>query len=79
MIISTEQAHSNLKNVLHNGRILINGLPLTANEIGGLIQGEQILFKKAIQFDKAQELVAKGETSGKPPMEPPANAPNRKR
>ena len=51
----TEQAHNNLKNILLNGRILINGLPLTANEISGILQGEQMLFEKASQFDKNQE------------------------
>ena len=47
-----QQAHQNLKNVLLNGRILINGLPLTANEISGVLRGEQMLFEKAVQLDK---------------------------
>lgn len=49
-----EQAHKNLQQILLTGRILINGLPLTANEISGILQGEQLLYEKAIQFDKAQ-------------------------
>ena len=61
----TEQAHNNLKNILLNGRILINGLPLTANEISGILQGEQMLFEKASQFDKNQE-AAKAEKPKKP-------------
>ena len=48
----TEQAHKDLKTVLLNGRILLNGMPLTANEITGLIRGEQLLFEKAIKLDK---------------------------
>ena len=46
-----EAAHRNLQNVLLNGRILINGLPLTGNELGGIIQGEQMLYGKATQLD----------------------------
>lgn len=68
--MTTEQAHSNLKNVLLNGRILLNGLPLTANEISALLQGEQMLFEKAMKLDKASELVAKREIPTKlPPIE----------
>jgi len=52
--MNTEQAHQNLKNVLLSGRILINGMPLTANELSGLLQGEQMLFEKASQFNKNQ-------------------------
>lgn len=48
----TEQAHRNLKNILLNGRILINGLPPTSTEINGIIQGEQHLYEKAVQSDK---------------------------
>ena len=47
----TEQVHNDLKNILLNGRILLNGMPLTANEISGVLQGEQMLFEKASQFD----------------------------
>ena len=54
----TGQAHQNLRNVLLNGRVLINGMPLTANELSGLIQGEQMLFEKASQLDRDQELAA---------------------
>ena len=61
----TEQAHNNLKNILLNGRILINGLPPTANEISGILQGEQMLFEKASRFDKNQE-AAKDEKPKKP-------------
>ena len=59
MIITTEQAHSNLKNLLLNGRVLVNGLPLTANELSAVIMGEQMLFEKAMQLDKTSALVAK--------------------
>ncbi len=55
----TVQAHENLRNLLLNGRILINGLPPTAAEIGGVIQGEQMLFEKASRLDAAQALAAK--------------------
>ena len=50
-----EAAHRDLQNVLLNGRILINGLPLTGNELGVIVRGEQILYGKATQFDKNQE------------------------
>ncbi len=56
---TTEQVHNNLKNLLLNGRIIVNGLPLTANEIAVVIQGEQLLFEKAIKFDQAAALAAK--------------------
>lgn len=56
---TTEQVHGNLKNILLNGRILVNGLPLTANEIASIIQGEQMLFEKAMKFDQAVALAAK--------------------
>ncbi len=59
MQATTEQVHNNLKNLLLNGRIMVNGMPLTANEIAAVIQGEQMLFGKAIKFDHAAALVAK--------------------
>ena len=52
----TEQAHQNLRNLLHNGRLLINGMPLTGTELSGLIQMEQMLYEKATRLDKAAEL-----------------------
>ena len=55
---STEQAHNNLRNVLLNGRILLNGNPLTAVESTQIIQGEQMLFEKATKIDQ-QEQAAK--------------------
>ena len=64
MIITTEQAHSNLKNLLLNGRALLNGLPLTANELSALIMGENMLFEKAMQLDKANAIVAKKAVPG---------------
>lgn len=48
---STEQAHNNLRNLLLNGRILLNGIPLTAVESTQIIQGEQMLYEKASKFD----------------------------
>lgn len=50
-----EQAHRNLKNILLNGRILIDGLPLTANELSITLQGEQMLFEKASKLDTEQQ------------------------
>jgi len=50
----TEQAHQNVRNLLLNGRILVNGQPPTATEIGNIIAGEQMLFEKATQLDKSQ-------------------------
>ena len=51
----TEQAHQNLRQVLLTGRILVNGTPMTANELSGIIQGEQMLYEKASRFDKEKE------------------------
>ncbi len=65
----TEQAHQNLRNLLLNGRILINGLPPTANELGSIIQGEQMLFEKATKQDKAEQLAA-DKKKPKDPKEP---------
>lgn len=64
----TEQAHQSLRNILLNGRILINGFPPTATEMGNVIQGEQILFEKASMLDKANALAASKKT--KTPQEP---------
>lgn len=58
----TEQAHRGLNQVLLTGRILLNGMPLTANEISGLIRGEQMLYEKAVQLDKANQLAAAKKT-----------------
>lgn len=70
MQATTEQVHNNLKNLLLNGRIMVNGLPLTANEIVAVIQGEQMLYEKAIQLDKATELVAKQSPPTELPEQP---------
>ena len=61
----TEQAHYNLRNILLNGRILLNGLPPTVTEVGTLIQGLQMLFEKASKLDAAEALVAKKNTPKK--------------
>ena len=61
----TEVAHRDLQNILLNGRILINGLPLTGNELGVIVQGEQMLYGKATQLD-AEKLAAKAEKPKKP-------------
>lgn len=62
----TEQAHNNLRNLLLNGRILLNGNPLTANEISSVIQGEQLLFEKASKFDKAEQLAHQNKAEKNP-------------
>lgn len=51
----TEQAHKNLQNILLNGRIVLNGLPLNANEISTMIQHEHILYSRASELDRANE------------------------
>ncbi len=71
MNAQTEQAHKDLRNILLNGRILVNGLSLTGNELGVIIQGEQMLYQKASQLDAANELVAK-----KKEPKVPKNKPN---
>lgn len=61
----TEQAHQNLKSLLLNGRILLNGIPLTGNEISGLLQSEQTLYEKATQLDKANQQKAEKKSEKK--------------
>ena len=65
----TETAHRDLQNILLNGRILINGMPLTGNELGGIIQEEQMLYGKATQLDKANALAASKEVEKNPKKE----------
>ncbi len=73
----TEAAHQDLRNVLLNGRILINGMPLTGNELGIIIQGEQTLYAKATQLDKASALVASQKKGPKNPLKSnPEKKPN---
>ena len=47
----TDVAHRDLRNILLNGRILLNGMPLTGNELGIIVQGEQMLYDKATKLD----------------------------
>ena len=63
----TEQAHKDLRNILLNGRLLINGMPLTGNELGIVIQGEQMLYEKASQLDAAKELTGQKKVESKNP------------
>lgn len=66
----TEVAHRDLQNILLNGRILLNGMPLTGNELGVIIQGEQMLYGKATQLDKANALVAAKKAEKNPEKKP---------
>lgn len=66
----TEQAHQAMRNILLNGRVLINGLPLTGNELGSIVQGEQMLFEKASQLDKANVLAASKKAKEEKPVPP---------
>lgn len=66
----TDVAHRDLQNVLLNGRILINGLPLTGNELSVIIRGELMLYEKATQLDATQELAAKVKEPKVPKKEP---------
>lgn len=56
--MNTEQAHNNLRNVLTNGRTVLNGLPLSTNEGVILLQCEQMLYEKAVQLDKINQRAA---------------------
>ena len=51
----TNVAHADLTNILLNGRIIINGLPLTGNELGVIVRGEQMLYEKASQLDASRD------------------------
>lgn len=77
----TEAAHKDLRNILLAGRILVNGLPLTGNELGVIIQEEQMLYEKASRLDAAQELAAKKAESKDPKKKPniiPIKSPEKK-
>lgn len=77
----TDVAHKDLRNILLNGRILINGMPLTGNELGVIIQGEQMLYGKATKLDAAQSLSAQKkdeENPGKKPNIVPIRQPKKK-
>lgn len=65
----TEKAHQEVRNLLLHGRILVNGIPPTAIEITEIIQGEQMLFEKAMKFDQASALAAKKAEKEKKPAE----------
>ena len=45
--MTPEQAKHNLLGILTNGRIILNGLPLTGNELGGLQQSVLLLYEGA--------------------------------
>jgi hypothetical protein len=77
----TEQGHKDLRNLLLNGRILINGMPLTGNELGLIVQEEQMLYEKASRLDAAQELAAQKKKSEVPKKKPniiPIKSPEKK-
>lgn len=42
-----KQAHASLLHVLQQGRILLNGMPLTGVEIGQLVAGANMLYGQA--------------------------------
>ena len=42
-----KQAHASLIHVLQQGRILLNGMPLTGVEIGQLVAGANMLYGQA--------------------------------
>ena len=56
-----KQAHQNLQHVLLNGRITLNGAPLTGNEIGQLVREEKLLYERAeiLETNKAAKLKEK--------------------
>ena len=74
----TEQAHQDLRNLLLNGRILINGMPLTGNELGMIVQGEQSLFEKASKLDAAEALAVKAKEPKKKSNIIPLKQPEKK-
>ena len=69
--MTLEQAHQNLKNVLLNGRVLINGMPLTANELSGLLQGEQLLYEKAVEAERHNQAAKDAPITPKTPEKTP--------
>ena len=48
------EAHQNLRHLLFNGRIILNGAPLTTNELSQLIQAEQLLYNGVIELEKSK-------------------------
>ncbi len=53
-----QQAHQNLRNLLFNGRILLNGQPPTLVEMDGILRGEQLLFEMASKLQATEKLAA---------------------
>jgi hypothetical protein len=66
----TEVAHRDLRSILLSGRILLNEMPLTGNELGAIVQGEQMLYEKASRLD-AQAVAAKDSIGPKDPEQKP--------
>jgi len=68
----TQQAHDSMRKIILEGRILLNGMPLTGTELGLVIQQEQMLFAKAAAYDKitASENAKKEKKESKEPETP---------
>ncbi len=62
-----KQAHQNLQHLLLNGRITLNGLPLTANELTGLFGSLKSLYGRAaiLETNKAAKLKEKLDADAK--------------
>lgn len=50
-----EQVHHNLRHLLLNGRILLNGNPLTCTELSELLRDEQLLFNLAMEAQESKQ------------------------
>ena len=53
-----QQANQNLRNVLLKGRILLNGMALTGEEISNLLINVNVLFEGASKLQAAEKLLA---------------------
>jgi len=60
-----QEAHARLQRVILNGRILVNGMPLTANELSGILRDEQRLYGLAAEFITAKAEKTKPEKDKK--------------
>lgn len=66
-----QQAHQNLRNLLLNGRILLNGQPPNVVEMDKILRGEQLLFEMASKLQAAEKLVADNKAAKEAAKKPP--------
>jgi len=54
-MITPQQAHANLTKVLINGRITLDGKPLSLLELDSLMQSVKLLHDSAMEFEESRK------------------------